>query len=108
LQVRTTSAATNVNISGVISDGTITTGGLSFYTSDNSSGIVRLTGANTYSGSTVHQTGTLLINNTAGSGTGTGSVSVATGAIFGGNGIIKPTGTNGVVFASGSVVAPGD
>lgn len=108
LQFRTTTAAAYLNVNGNISDGTVGTGGLSVYTSDNSSGIVRLTGANTYSGSTVHQTGTLLINNTAGSGTGTGSVSVATGAIFGGNGIIKPTGTNGVVFASGSVVAPGD
>ncbi|MFH1497075.1 MAG: PEP-CTERM sorting domain-containing protein [Verrucomicrobiota bacterium] len=108
LQFRTTTAAAYLNVNGNISDGTVGTGGLSVYTSDNSSGIVRLTGANTYSGSTVHQTGTLLINNTAGSGTGTGSVSVSTGAIFGGNGIIKPTGANGVVFASGAVVAPGD
>ncbi len=108
LQFRTTTAAAYINANGNISDGTLTTGGLSVYTTTDSAGIVRLAGNNTYSGSTVHQKGTLLINNTAGSGTGTGSVSVSTGAIFGGNGIIKPTGANGVVFASGAVVAPGD
>lgn len=108
LQFRTTTAAAYINANGNISDGTLTTGGLSVYTTTDSAGILRLAGNNTYTGSTVHQKGTLLINNTAGSGTGTGSVSVASGAILGGNGVIKPTGTNGVVFASGAVVAPGD
>lgn len=108
LQVRTTAATANINISGVISDGTLTTGGLSVYTAADSSGIVRLTAANTYSGSTVHQKGTLLVNNTTGSGTGTGSVTVANTAIFGGTGISAPTGSNSIVFATGSIVAPGD
>lgn len=102
-------AATNVtSISGVIGDGTLGTGGLSVYTTTGSNGIVRLSGANTYSGGTVHQKGTLLVNNLVGSGTGFGSVNVASAATFGGTGIVAPTGANSVTFASGSIVAPGD
>lgn len=108
LQFRTTTASANINVSGAISDGTLTTGGLSIYTSSDSSGIVRLSGANTYSGSTVHAKGTLLINNTTGSGTGTGAVSVASTAVLGGTGILAPTGSNGITIASGGIVAPGD
>src|SRR5690606_1950407 len=108
LQFRATTAPAYLNVNGNISDGTVGTGGLSVYTSDNSLGSVRLTGANTDNGSTVHQPATPQITNTHGSGTRTAPVSVATGAIFGGNGIIKPTGVNGVVFATGAVVAPGD
>jgi autotransporter-associated beta strand protein len=108
LQFRTTTATANVNVTGVISNGTLTTGGLSIYTASDASGIVRLSGDNTYTGNTVHQKGTLLINNTTGSGTGTGAVSVASTAVFGGTGIVKPTGTNGITFASGAIVSPGD
>lgn len=108
LQFRNTTATANTNITNVISNGTLTTGGLSVYTATDSIGIVRLSGDNTYSGSTVHQKGTLLINNTSGSGTGTGAVSVASTAVFGGTGFVKPTGTNGITFASGAIVAPGD
>lgn len=108
LQFRTTATSANINVAGVISNGTLTTGGLSVYTTDNSAGIVRLSGANTYTGSTVHQKGSLLVNNATGSGTGVGAVSVANTATFGGFGIVAPTGANGVTFASGSIVAPGD
>jgi autotransporter-associated beta strand protein len=108
LQLRTTAATANLNAAGVISDGTLTTGGLSVYTTDNALGIVRLSGANTYTGSTVHLKGALLINNTTGSGTGTGAVSVASTAVFGGTGIVAPTGANGVTFATGSIVSPGN
>jgi autotransporter-associated beta strand protein len=117
LQFRNTTSTANTYVNGAISNGTLTTGGLSVYTTTDSIGIVRFSGANTYSGSTVHQKGTLLINNTTGSGTGTGSVSVASTAVFGGTGIIKPVGTttvngvttaNGINFASGSIVSPGD
>ena len=108
LQLRTRAATAAININGIISDGNIGTGGVAVYTATDNIGIVRLSAANTYSGATVHRSGTLLINNTTGSGTGTGSVSVASGAIFGGTGIVKPTGSNGVTFASGSTVAPGN
>ncbi|CAM3048876.1 beta strand repeat-containing protein [Rariglobus hedericola] len=108
LQFRATTATANVNVTGVISDGTLTTGGLSIYTAADALGIVRLSGDNTYTGSTVHQKGTLLINNTTGSGTGAGAISVASTAVFGGTGFVKPAGANGITFASGSIVSPGD
>ncbi len=108
LQFRPTTATSVANVAGVISDGTLTTGGLSVYTAADSLGIVRLSGANTYTGSTVHQKGTLLVNNVAGSGTGLGAVNVASTAVFGGTGTVAPGGANGVTFASGSIVAPGD
>ena len=108
LQFKTTTATAAANVTGSISDGILTTGGLSVYTDTSNAGIVRLSGVNTYTGSTVHQKGTLLINNTTGSGTGMGAVSVASGATFGGTGIIKPAGVNGVTFASGAIVSPGD
>lgn len=108
LQFRTTTTSANINVSGAISDGTLTTGGLSVYTAADSSGIVRLSGANTYTGSTVHQKGTLLINNTTGSGTGAGAVSIKAGAILGGTGIIAPSGSNSVVIESNAIVAPGN
>ncbi|HEY9250223.1 MAG TPA: PEP-CTERM sorting domain-containing protein [Rariglobus sp.] len=107
-QFRTTTATSVANVSGAISNGTLTTGGLSVYTATDNLGIVRLSGANTYTGSTVHQKGTLLINNTTGSGTGNGAVSVASTAVFGGTGTVKPTGANGITFAGGAIVAPGD
>lgn len=108
LQINATAATSNVNIGGAISNGAITTGGVSVYTAATHLGILRLSGDNTYTGSTVHQKGTMLINNSTGSGTGTGAVSIATTATFGGTGIIAPGGANGVTFASGSIVAPGD
>jgi autotransporter-associated beta strand protein len=105
----TQATLTNANITGVISDGTIGAGGLSLYKAG--SGILRLSAANIFSGSTEHNGGLLLINNSAGSGTGMGSVSVINGydpAILGGTGTIAPAGTAGVSIASGATVAPGD
>jgi len=77
LQFRPTAAAAVVKVNGVISDGTITAstgtvgvgsnGGLSIYTTSDSLGTVNLTGANTYTGSTVVNGGTLSL-------TGTGSI----------------------------------
>lgn len=96
----------SIEVNGNISDGTLSGGGLSIYTED--SGTVLLSGNNTYTGSTVHQGGTLLVNNAAGSGTGFGTVRVKSGATFSGNGIVAPTGANDVVFESGSIVNPGN
>lgn len=108
LMLQSTNAANGMNVSGNISDGNLGNTGLSVYSAPTSAGTIRLSGNNTYTGSTVHQKGTMLINNTAGSGTGLGSVSVATTAIFGGTGKIAPSGANGATFASGSIVAPGN
>lgn len=96
-----------LSVSGTISDGTIGNNGLTFSTDSTSTGTVSLTAANTYTGATTHNGGTLLINNASGSGTGTGAVTVASGATFGGTGIVAPTGSNGVSFESGAILAPG-
>jgi len=102
----TDAVLTNAVISGVIADGSIGDGGLSLYKTG--TGILRLTRANTYSGSTVHGGGLLLVNNASGSGTGIGALSVSSGATLGGIGTVAPQGNAGILFEAGSTVAPGD
>ena len=65
-------------------------------------GTLKLSGANTYTGGTTENTGTLLVNNSSGSGTGTGSVTVVSGATLGGTGSLT-----GAVTVTGKI-APGD
>jgi fibronectin-binding autotransporter adhesin len=67
------------------------------------SGLLALTGANTYSGGTKVAAGTLLVNNLTGSGTGSGSVDVQSGATLGGAGTIA----GAVTVRSGGALAPG-
>lgn len=108
LQINTVAQATRTtaNITGIISDGTIGGGGLSLYKTG--TGILRLSAANTYTGSTVHTAGLLLVNNTTGSGTGAGSVSVNATATLGGIGTIAPEGTANITIDSNATVSPGD
>lgn len=65
-------------------------------------GLVGLTAANTYSGGTVQNSGTLVVSNASGSGTGTGTVALNAGTLGG-------TGTIGgaVTVASGANVKAG-
>lgn len=108
LRFRLTTTGAVLNAAGPISDGTIGTGGVSVQTTDDNIGTIRLSGDNTYGGSTVHHKGLLLVNNPTGSGTGSGPVKVAANAILGGTGIVAPGGANGVAFAAGAILAPGD
>jgi autotransporter-associated beta strand protein len=66
-------------------------------------GTFELIGANTYTGGTTVNGGTLLVNNNTGSGTGTGSVTVNGGGTLGGNGHIS----GAVTVNSGGNLHPG-
>ncbi len=62
-----------------------------------------LTGANSYTGGTVVNAGTLTVNNTGGSGTGSGAVTVNSGASLAGNGTIG----GALTIGSGATLTPG-
>ncbi len=66
-------------------------------------GMLTLGGANSYTGNTVVNGGTLAVTNTAGSGTGSGTVTVNSGAALGGSGVIS----GAVTINTGGAVAPG-
>jgi autotransporter-associated beta strand protein len=92
-----------VTVSGVIADFAGITGAKGTVTKSGA-GIVNLTNANSYTGATVVNAGSLFANNSTGSATGTGSASVSnSGTIFGGSGIV----TGAVSIASGAKLAPG-
>jgi autotransporter-associated beta strand protein len=76
----------------------IGTGGLTMNGS-----LLTLSAANTYSGPTTINAGTVKVNNTTGSGTGSGMVTVNSGATLGGSGII-----GGPVVVAGGRLAPGN
>lgn len=67
-------------------------------------GTLIFSGDNTYTGNTVVNQGTLLVNNTSGSGTGTTNVTVAAGAVVGGSGTISGS----VTTAAAAIIAPGN
>lgn len=67
------------------------------------SGVATLTGANSFSGGTVINGGTLAVNNLLGSGTGTGSVSINNGGTLLGFGRIS----GAVTIAAGGIISPG-
>lgn len=69
----------------------------------NGSGILRVSGANTFTNGANVNVGTMLVNNISGSGLGTGPVNVAVGAALGGTGSF----TGALTLNNGSV-RPGD
>jgi rhamnogalacturonan endolyase len=78
-------------------------GGAGFVVKDGT-GVLALTGANTYSGGTTVSNGVLMINNVSGSGMGSGAVAVNSGGTLGGTGSIS-----GVVTVNlGATLAPGN
>jgi fibronectin-binding autotransporter adhesin len=71
------------------------TGGASGGVQKTGAGVLALTGANTYSGPTAINAGTLLANNSSGSATSSGAVTVNSGGTLGGTGSIN-TGSNNI------------
>jgi autotransporter-associated beta strand protein len=91
--------------SGVIQDGG-SNDGMGGSLTKIGAGRLTLTNANTYTGGTVINSGTLLVNNTTGSGLGTGAVQAIAGTL-GGSGIISGTVAVGTGDGAGAVLAPG-
>lgn len=97
-------ANTSTTFAGKIEDGTAgTANDATTAITKVGTGSLTVSGANTYTGGTTVNAGSLLVNNTSGSGTGTGSVSVAsavsTNAVLGGSGKIS----GAVTVGSGSL-----
>lgn len=89
--------------------GTITngngSGSIAFQKDGNS--VQVLTGANTYAGGTIVNSGTLLVANETGSGVGTGEVVVKNGAIFGGSGLVALGFDHSVTVEAGGKLTAG-
>lgn len=89
--------------SGIIHDNPSAAGGSLLKVGN---GKLTLSNANSYTGKTIVDSGTLLINNIVGSGTGSGMVHVR-GGILGGDGIIAGAVIIGRGDGSGAVIGPG-
>ena len=104
--VLTLNGVSNQTFSGKIQDGTVGTTAITLALSNPLAAQI-LTGANTYSGGTLVNVGTLLVNNAAGSGTGTGAVTVGNGTTL--TGRLGGTGTIGgaTTVNAGSAITGG-
>jgi hypothetical protein len=96
----------STEFSGVIRDGGLA-GGVGGSLAKVLDGTLILNGANTYTGGTFVNGGTLLVNNTSGSGTGTGAVHVNDGATLGGNGKIAGPVVIGAPLSPSAILSPG-
>ncbi len=66
-------------------------------------GVLTLTQANTYGGTTAVQAGTLLVTNNSGSATGSGNVTVDSSGIIGGSGSVSGLVTLGSISGQGTI-----
>ena len=90
-------ASGNLAVGGIISG--------NFSVTKSGANSLSLGAANTFSGTTAVNAGSLYANNSSGSATGTGAVSVGSNGILGGSGTLTPTGANGINVTG--VLAPG-
>ena len=93
----------NTTFSGIVTGGETGRGGI---LTKIGTGTLTLTGANTYSGGTVVESGILLANNTSGSGTGTNIIRV-NGGTFGGGGKVSGKVIVGTGSGTGAILGPG-
>jgi autotransporter-associated beta strand protein len=103
LSVGSTNRSTT--FSGTLKDGGVQ-GGTGGSLRKRGSGKLSLTGANTYTGETTVEGGTLFVQNLSGSGTGTGAVQVNRGGL-GGNGTIAGTVTLSPTTGRSALLIPG-
>jgi fibronectin-binding autotransporter adhesin len=92
-------AAKDLVVTAAISEKESLVGGIT----KQSAGTMELSGANTYTGTTTVNGGTILADNTTGSATGTGAVVVNDTGTFGGTGSV----TGSITVNSGGKLAPG-
>ena len=104
--VNLTVGANNLSttFSGLMQDGGFS-GGTGGSLTKIGTGKLTLSGANTYTGVTTVNAGTLLVSNTTGSATGPGAVKVNAGTL-GGSGIITGAVTIGTGSGAGAILAP--
>ena len=95
----------STTFSGVIQDGGLN-GGIGGSVTKIGSGKLTLSGANTYTGGTTINAGTLFVTNRRGSGTGSGAVQVNVGKL-GGTGKISGSVTVGTGSGAGAFLTPG-
>jgi autotransporter-associated beta strand protein len=72
------------------------------------SGLLKLSGANTYTGGTLIGNGALAVNNSTGSGVGTGDIVMNAGSVLGGTGFIGAAADPSSVTVNGGTLSPGD
>jgi len=94
----------STTFSGVMQDGGFS-GGTGGSLTKTGTGKLTLSGANTYTGVTIVNAGTLLVSNTTGSATGPGAVKVNAGTL-GGSGTITGAVTIGTGSGAGAFLAP--
>ncbi|MBK8095114.1 MAG: autotransporter-associated beta strand repeat-containing protein [Verrucomicrobiaceae bacterium] len=108
LRVESTATGAGISFTGIISEAVPQSGSNDVLSIMKvGTGTATLAAANTYSGGTTVNQGSLFVTNTSGSGTGQGSVTVLSEATLGGNGIIAPAAGADINVNSGAFLSVG-